>query len=136
MSPVYAFFHQRPRLTTHQGRKCLEFVCGAPHCKGSGRGEEARIVRRYFGTWDATSTSNLRKHAKKCWGEDVLAKADEAKANKEDVNTIREGLKDIKRRPNGRLEAVFARKGGKAPVTYSTMNHTYEETRYAPIQPK
>ncbi|RXW23667.1 hypothetical protein EST38_g2184 [Candolleomyces aberdarensis] len=96
-SPTYAFFHPRPRITMHKGRKCLEFICGAPHCKGTGRGEEARVVRRYLNTRDETSTSNLQ------------------------------GLKTVKRHPDGRLEAVFARKGGKEAVTYSTQNHTYEE---------
>lgn len=59
----------------------MEFVCGAPHCKGTGKEEDRQIVWQYFDTKDITSTSNLHKHAKKYWGDDVVAKANEAKTN-------------------------------------------------------
>jgi hypothetical protein len=37
------------------------------------------MVRRYLDTTDAKSTSNLRKHAKICWGEEAVAAADQTR---------------------------------------------------------
>jgi len=39
----------------------------------------SRDVRRYLDKKDANSTSNMRKHARKCWGDDVVKAADNAK---------------------------------------------------------
>ena len=36
-----------------------------------------RFVRWYQDKGDANSTSNLRKHAKRCWGDDVVIAADD-----------------------------------------------------------
>ena len=45
-------------------------------CMGKGNG---RMVRRYLDTGDAKSTSNLRKHAKICWGEEAVTVADKTR---------------------------------------------------------
>ncbi|KAF9218798.1 hypothetical protein BS17DRAFT_770467 [Gyrodon lividus] len=36
-------------------------------------------IQRYLDKRDATSTSNLQKHSKKCWGTEVVAAMDGAK---------------------------------------------------------
>lgn len=52
----------------------------------------SHMVRRYLDTGDAKSTSNLREHAKICWGEEAVAAADETR----DVQAAREALAKIK----------------------------------------
>jgi hypothetical protein len=87
-------------------------------CKHKSRG-----VRRYLDKGDAKSTSNMRKHAKKCWGEEVLASADKAKnANEVRATTVKGFLN-----PQS-ITAVFKRKG-KGKVTYSHRQHTKTEAR-------
>ena len=73
-SPIYAFFKAIPMIEYIQGCRLHVFECTATHCKGKGNG---RLVRRYLDTGDAKSTSNLRKHAKICWGEDTVTAADQ-----------------------------------------------------------
>jgi hypothetical protein len=46
-------------------------------CKG--KGKCPRQVNHFVDKGDVSSTSNLRKHAKKCWGEDTVKAADETK---------------------------------------------------------
>ena len=88
-SPIYAFFEPRPKISVVNGRRCHEFVCSAPVCKGN-RSERC-IVRRYLDTADKGSTSNMWKHARHCWGEDIVKKANDAK-DELTLNNIREGL--------------------------------------------
>lgn len=59
-----------------EGRRIHEFTCVAKTCKG--RGKDARIVRRYLDKKDGKSTSNLRRHAKQCWGDKTVRGADES----------------------------------------------------------
>jgi hypothetical protein len=59
------------------------------------------MVRRYLDTTDAKSTSNLHKHAKICWGEDIVAAADETR----DVLVARETLGKMKMKDGSILEA-------------------------------
>ena len=82
------------------------------------------MVRRYLDTSDCKSTGGLRRHAKKCWGDENVAQADDAK----NIDDARQALKDAKL-INGRITAVFE-KTGKGKVTYSTSQHTRAETRY------
>jgi hypothetical protein len=72
-SPIYVFFKPTPMIEYIKDRRVHVFECNAKSCKGKGNG---RMVRRYLDTSDAKSTSNLRKHAKICWGEEVVASAD------------------------------------------------------------
>jgi hypothetical protein len=76
---------------------------------------------------DYKSTSGLRRHAKNCWGEENVSRADDAK----NIDDARQALKDSKL-INGRITAVFERTG-KGKVTYSTSQHTRAETRYVHI---
>jgi hypothetical protein len=39
---------------------------------------KSRGVCRFLDKGDAKSTSNMRKHAKKCWGNDIIRSADNA----------------------------------------------------------
>jgi len=65
-SPIYAFFTPTPSIEYIKGHRVYVFECSTKHCRGKGNG---RLVHRYLDTSDAKSTSNLRKHAKICWGE-------------------------------------------------------------------
>ena len=53
------------------------FECIAETCKA--RGKKARQVNRYLDKADARSTSNLRKHAKVCWGAEAVEAGDRTK---------------------------------------------------------
>src|SRR6266481_2733729 len=70
LSPIYAFFEPMPSIVVVDGRRVHEFRCMAGFCKG--RGKNSRIVQRYLDTSDRNSTGNLRKHARICWGDEVL----------------------------------------------------------------
>ncbi|KAG2088933.1 uncharacterized protein F5147DRAFT_587403, partial [Suillus discolor] len=102
-SPIYAFYHPVPDIGYHEGRRYHEFKCAATSCK--------KGVRRYLDKKDAKSTSNMRKHAKLCWGEESINMADEAK-NANEARTIISGAK------NGSIVASFECKG-KGKVIYS-----------------
>ncbi|KAH6916212.1 hypothetical protein BKA70DRAFT_1419116 [Coprinopsis sp. MPI-PUGE-AT-0042] len=49
-------------------RKCLMFKCAAGHCYNT----KGHNICCYLDTGNANSTSNLWKHASKCWGEDAV----------------------------------------------------------------
>ncbi|KAF8161868.1 hypothetical protein BJ912DRAFT_1069166 [Pholiota molesta] len=71
--------------------------------------------------------SNLKTHAVKCWGEDVIAAASRA-----EKGTVRETIRQAggskgQLHPDV-LTAKFKR-NGKATVTYSHMQHTKKETK-------
>lgn len=59
-SAIYAFFEPHPNFEYAAGQRTHVFTCAKPGCK--------RCVRRYLDKGDASSTSNLRKHAVACWG--------------------------------------------------------------------
>ena len=119
-SPVYAFFKPTPSVVYINDRRVHVFECSATRCMGKGNG---RMVRRYLDTGDAKSTSNLRKHAKICWGEDVMAEADKTK----DVHAAREVVSKMKS-ANGSITDAFERVA-KGKVTYSHRQHTTTEAR-------
>lgn len=123
-SPIYGFFQERPTVKVIDGRRCHEFHCAAPFCKG--KGSMTRIVRRYLDKGDRNSTSNMHKHAKNCWGEENVSRALETKGelSVEDIRRNLGGAKLV----DGSITASFERKG-KGAVTFSTRQHTYMETR-------
>jgi hypothetical protein len=84
-------------------------------------------VRRFLDTADKGSTSNMWKHAKHCWGEEIIKKADEAKDDLT-LENIRESLAEAKKEKDGLIVACFDRKG-KAKLRYMIRQHTYEESR-------
>jgi len=117
-APVYAFFRPTPAIVYVEGRKVHVFECAASHCKC-----KTRFIRRYIDTGDISSTSNLRRHAIRCWGDEAVAAADKTCTAK----VAREALS--KREVNGSITAAFERVG-KGKVTYSTRQHTKPEARY------
>jgi|ERR1700728_1883861 hypothetical protein len=119
VSPIYVFFKPTPSIEYINGRRVHVFECTAPHCKGKANG---RKVRRYLDKTDAKSTSNLRKHAKICWGDEPVAAADATK----DVHRAREALGKYK---DSSITAAFQRVA-KSKVTYSHRQHTTIEARY------
>lgn len=117
-TPVYVFFKPIPHIWYHNGRKAHEFECAASRCKA-----KTKFVHRFLDKGDAKSTSNLRRHAKICWGEEAVTAADGTR----DVKTARKVLstrKDI----DGSITAAF-QCAGKGQVTYSHHQHTKTEAR-------
>lgn len=125
-SPIYGFFQARPTIVVVDGRRCHEFQCAAPLCKG--KGTRPRIVRRYLDKGDRNSTSNMHKHSKNCWGDEIVSKALEGKGELS-IDDVRKSLAQAKLQ-DGTITASFERKG-KGSVTFSTRQHTYMETRLA-----
>jgi len=118
-SPIYVFFKRTPRIEYISERRTHVFVCAAGRCKG----KNGRDVRRFLDKGDRKSTSNLRKHAKICWGSEAVEAAD----NTRDVDAAREILSKTKVQ-DGSITAEFARIG-KGKVTFSTRQHTKTEAR-------
>jgi hypothetical protein len=118
-SPIYVFFKQTPRIEYISDRRAHVFICAAGRCKG----KNGRDVRRFLDKGDRKSTSNLRKHAKICWGSETVEAADDTR----DVDAAREILSKTKLR-DGSIIAEFARIG-KGKVTFSTRQHTKTEAR-------
>ncbi|KAH6914555.1 hypothetical protein BKA70DRAFT_1093297 [Coprinopsis sp. MPI-PUGE-AT-0042] len=111
-SNIYAFFDPRPTIHEEDNRRWTEFKCGARHCKAT-----SRIVKRFLDKQDSSSTSNLRKHAKGCWGEHILKEAEAAAT----LEVAREGLAKAEMR-DGRITTVFERqgKGGSDVLNHSS----------------
>jgi hypothetical protein len=76
-SPIYGFFQDCPKIKVIDGRRCHEFHCAAPLCKG--KGTKPQIVRRYLDKSNRNSMSNMHKHAKNCRGKEIVSKALETK---------------------------------------------------------
>lgn len=117
-SPIYAFFRPIPTIGYEDGRRYHVFLCAARECKQRSRG-----VRRFLDTSDAKSTGNMRKHAKKCWGNDVVATADKADNANQVRQTTVKGFLD----PQS-IRTVFERTG-KGKAWYSHRQHTRDEVR-------
>jgi hypothetical protein len=106
-SPIYGFFESRPAIEVVDGRCCHEFKCAAPYCKG--KGSKPRIVRRFLDKGDRNSTSNMHKHAKGCWGGEIVRKALETKKDLT-ITEVRKSLAEAKVQ-DGTITAIFERKG-------------------------
>lgn len=114
-SPVYAFYKATPEIVYEKNRRAHVFACVAKGCKYT--------CRRFLDTGDSSSTGNLRRHVRKCWGAEVLKQADMAASVAEVREKIVGGLKR-----DGVITYSFARKKGQ--VSYSHRTHTRAETRY------
>lgn len=119
ISPIYVFFRATPRIEYFKSRRAHVFECAAGRCKARNGGD----VRRFLDKGDRKSTSNLRKHAKICWGDEAVEAADQT----QDVDAAREILKKTNIR-DGSIKAQFEQIG-KGKVSYSTRQHTTKETR-------
>ena len=82
------------------------------------------MVCCYLDTTDAKSTSNLRKHAKICWGEEAVMAADQTR----DVLAARDTLEKMSTKDGSILEAF--ERVAKSKVTYSHHQHTTIETQW------
>ncbi|PPQ81292.1 hypothetical protein CVT26_015194 [Gymnopilus dilepis] len=115
-APVYAFFKPMPAIVYVANRKAHVFECGASRCRC-----KTRFVRRFLYTHDSSSTSNLRQHAKVCWGEEAVTAADDTG----DAPTARDAMANLK---DGSITAAFEC-AGKGKVSYSHRQHTKAEAR-------
>lgn len=86
------------------GRRSHVFLCARQTC--------STRIRRYLDGPDRSSTSNLAKHARSCYGHVAVDEALKGKTGNE-----------------GTIATAFGKKGVK---TYSTRNMTDEEIRYVP----
>ena len=120
-SPIYVFFKPTPSIAYIKEHRIHVFECATTRCLGKGNG---CMVCRYLDTGDAKSTSNLRKHAKICWGEEAVTAAD----NTRDVRAAREALSKMKS-VDSSITAAFERVA-KGKVTYSHRQHTTTKARW------
>ncbi|KAH6911784.1 hypothetical protein BKA70DRAFT_1086222, partial [Coprinopsis sp. MPI-PUGE-AT-0042] len=118
-APIYAFSKPDPLIETVKGRECQVFKCAASHCKNT-----SPDVRRYLDTKDANSTSNLRKHAKKCWGDEAV---DQACLTASAADVRKSGILASGQWSQS-IDVMFKRTG-KGKVSYSHRQHTSVETR-------
>jgi hypothetical protein len=121
-APIYAFFKANPDIDYIDGRRVHVFTCIAKTCKA--KGKFPRRINRFIDKGDASSTSNLRKHAKICWGDDIVKAADETKdAKLARAIVVKSGL------CNRSITEMFERAKGQGAVTYSHTQHTKTETK-------
>jgi len=106
-SPVYAFYCPIPDITYVGGRRAHVFKCAAKSCKYT--------CRRYLDGPDRSSTGNLIKHVKTCWGDAAY----EAATDCQHANDARESVvKPLKK--TGTITESFDRKGkGKVSLSHS-----------------
>ena len=97
------------------GRRYHSFQCANKSCKFS--------CHRFLDKGDSGSTGNLRRHARRCWGDEALEAAEAA----ENINEARDSIV-VSLNMTGSISEAFERKG-KGRVTYSTRQHTRAETR-------
>ena len=119
-APIYAFFKPVPSIDHDNGRRFHEFTCGAKGCN--------KKIWHYLDKKDANSTGNLRKHAKKCWGAETVAAADQTKNAAEARSSV---INLVSK--NGSITAIFERLG-RTKVTYSHRQHTKTEAKFVTSQ--
>ena len=115
-SPAYAFYEPVPEIEYVHGRWSHVFKCMAVGCKYR--------PRRYLDTKDKSSTGNLIKHIKQCWGDEVWKAASECKDAGEACAAV---VKPFAK--SGNITASFERTG-KGKVTYMHRQYTKTETKY------
>jgi hypothetical protein len=111
-SPIYGFFKMKVKIGYEKGRKYHFFKCAAKWCKANVKG-----IRCYQDSKDHAATSNLKTHATKCFGADII----DAAFNKT--------------QSSGQDKSIFTAFAwvGQQPVTFSHQAHTAEETRWSYI---
>jgi len=122
-APVYVFFKPIPAIEYFDNRKAHVFECGATSCR-----QKTKYIRRFLYTGDTSSTSNLRCHAKVCWGEEAVTAADRTGS----TATACKALAN-QSGTDGSITAAFECVG-KGKVTYSHRQHTKAESRYVAFQ--
>jgi hypothetical protein len=115
-APIYGFFKPMPIIEYKEERRVHVFHCLADDC--------STVVRRFVDR--DSSTSNLIKHAKRCFGEDTVKAAMTAKNATEVRDKIVGGILR-----NGKLTTMFEKKGQRVQhVNYSHRQHSKVETRF------
>lgn len=84
VSCIYAFFKPTPTIEHMEGRKCHTFKCAAKSCTHS--------IQHYVDGKDTQSMGNMFQHAKKCWGDDAVCTADQARDVTEARSKIVNGI--------------------------------------------
>ena len=107
-----------PTIDYFEGRRSHIFHCTAKMCRQKTRG-----VRRFLDKGDAKSTSNMRKHAKKCFGNEMVVAADKLNLAADVRATMLGGVLNFQS-----ITAAFERTG-KGVVTFSHQQHTKTEAR-------
>ncbi|TFK79443.1 hypothetical protein K466DRAFT_452881, partial [Polyporus arcularius HHB13444] len=119
-SSVYAFFKAEVTIEVVEGRRALIFRCAAKHCR------IGAPVRRYLDKGDRSSSGNLLKHARSCWGAEAVEQAkvlgDAARVRTTLVASILQ---------NGRITEYFA--PAKHSVTYSNRPLSRAQISYRPF---
>ena len=109
-SPMYAFFQAEVSVGYDEGCKYHFFKCASRKCKGKGQ----KGVRHYLDSKDRAATSNLKSHAVRCFGQDLVESAFE---------------KTQPRGRDGSIFTVFTRQG-QQPIKISHRAHTTEGSRW------
>ncbi|KAI9458441.1 hypothetical protein F5148DRAFT_983769 [Russula earlei] len=114
-SPIYAFYEHVPDITYVNSRHCHEFKCAAHGCKYKSQ--------CYLNTKDKTSTGNLIKYGKSCWGEEAWNAANECNNTAE--------ARELVTKPMAKTVLIMTlfKWSGKGKVTYSHCIHMRTETK-------
>ena len=113
-SGLYGFYKPHSEVVYVNGRRRHAFTC-------LGRaGKCQKKIVRYLDTKDATSTSNIGRHAASCFGEDVVEQAKQL-ASADDVRGL------FVKKTNQDITVLLRRKKG-GTVTYSHTQMTSKET--------
>ncbi|KAI4518013.1 hypothetical protein K525DRAFT_180739, partial [Schizophyllum commune Loenen D] len=125
-TPIYAFYHPVPAAGYIKDKKGKERPAHTFKCYNRGC---TQTINRYLDTMDRSSTGNLLRHAKSCWGDEAV---DIAQSQHETAKSARESVTTPLKR-NGDIKLAFERKG-KGKITYSTRPHTKTEARAEIVQ--
>ncbi|KAJ6468855.1 hypothetical protein C8R45DRAFT_837606 [Mycena sanguinolenta] len=116
-SHIYAFYSGDVGIEYRDGKLHHIFTCAARSCK--------QTVARNQQSKDASSTKNLTRHAKKCWGEDNI----KAAADVKDLAEARRLLKANSGLKNQRLTDIFKQHASDTGESFSHVPLTREESR-------
>ena len=116
---MYAFYDPTPAIQSVENptgpgmRRVLVFRC-------ANKGKCSKLVQRFMDSGDKSSTGNMGKHAKQCWGDAAFSAGKtlgKAESLRQVVSVVRQ---------TGKLAASFNVKHKGTP-TYSNVPHTREE---------
>jgi hypothetical protein len=125
-APVYAFFDPVPSIdyVGNPAQHAHIFECNAEGCKGKGLNQWH--IQRYLDMANGKSTSNLRHHAKICWGEKAIVGADAAKLHGAAHKIIEKSL----RMQDRSITTMFECVKGNGKIVYSHKQHTKTRAQY------
>ena len=127
-APIYGFYEPIPEIEEVGGRRCHVFICAAAGCRHK--------VRRSLDTHDKRSTSNLRTHSKKCWG-DVFKKVYEMKNSRRVRVAVSKLKKLAKRGRRGKQNRTWrgsVQSATRIPITVHHQSRKCTEARARPVR--